>query len=198
MRARRHGRRNTTGRLKAWGFNTVATAHSESVRYRGLAHIIYLTMGSGFAREDALCPKTTWTGYPNVFSPDWPAFCDEYARVQCAPHRDDPWLIGYFIDNELECYGKSLMKLGLLQEAWKLGADNTAKRALVEFMKQRVAEPGDLSELFGVDVSSWDALGRETKPGLPQNDAARRIAEEWVRLVNEEYFSVRHGGHPPP
>lgn len=36
-----------------------------------------------------------------VFNPDFAAFCDEYVRAQVATVKDDPFLIGYFTDNEL-------------------------------------------------------------------------------------------------
>lgn len=44
------------------------------------------------------------TGYPDntifVFDPEFPAFCDEYAR-QLAKYKDDKNLFGYFSDNEM-------------------------------------------------------------------------------------------------
>lgn len=43
-------------------------------------------------------------GYPNdcifVFDPAFEKFCDDYAQALAA-YRDDPWLIGYFSDNEM-------------------------------------------------------------------------------------------------
>ena len=94
-------------RLADWGFNFLPEGHSESLRHRRFPHTIAMTMGSTFADLDALVPKTTWTGFPNVFSPDWEASCDKIAHLMCAPHRDDPWLVGYTFDNELDpsyCY----------------------------------------------------------------------------------------------
>lgn len=48
--------------------------------------------------------KPGHTGYPGncpfIFDPEFPAFCDEYAR-QLAATKDDPWLLGHFTDNEM-------------------------------------------------------------------------------------------------
>ena len=39
-------------------------------------------------------------GLPDVYSEEWEATVDERAEKQCAPLRDDPWLLGYFLANE--------------------------------------------------------------------------------------------------
>jgi hypothetical protein len=37
---------------------------------------------------------------PDVYSEEFATFLEEGAKTQLAPHKDDPWLIGYFIGNE--------------------------------------------------------------------------------------------------
>jgi hypothetical protein len=39
-------------------------------------------------------------GMPDVYDPAWLKSIDEAAQRQCAPKKDDPWLLGYFIGNE--------------------------------------------------------------------------------------------------
>ena len=36
-----------------------------------------------------------------VFHADFPAFCDKIARDTAEKHRDDPWLVGHYTDNEM-------------------------------------------------------------------------------------------------
>lgn len=60
---------------------------------------------SGFGKKlRATQPGVGHTNYPNgcipVFHPDFPAYCDEFARPLAAL-KDDPYLLGYFSDNEL-------------------------------------------------------------------------------------------------
>ena len=39
-------------------------------------------------------------GMPDIYAPGYPAMVDSAASFQCAPKKDDPYLIGYFIGNE--------------------------------------------------------------------------------------------------
>ncbi len=180
----------TARRLADWGFNTLTVGHSVSLRYRRFAHIEFLSFGSTFAGMDDLCPKTTWTGFPNVFSPKWPRHCDKLARSRCRPVRDDPWLVGYFLDNELEWFGKNHRPWGLFDEAWKKPAGHSAKRAWVEFLKERLTDVGEFERHWGVRVADWEALAEHTKPAPPRTERAQQIARDWVRLVARRYFQT--------
>jgi hypothetical protein len=39
-------------------------------------------------------------GMPDVYAPGYPETVDKAAAQQCAPRKDDPYLLGYFIGNE--------------------------------------------------------------------------------------------------
>jgi hypothetical protein len=180
----------TAERLAQWGFNTLPAGHSPELRYRSFAHIEFLSMGAGFAGMDDIVPKVHWTGVPNVFSPLWPRYCDFVAREQCAPNADDPWLIGYFIDNELEWYGKDHTTAGMFTEAWKKPADHTAKQAWIAFLKDALGTPEAFATAFGVEVDSWDALAAHTTPAQARTERAMALEQDWVRLVAERYFAT--------
>ena len=94
--------REALRRLEAWGFNTLGANHTPSLRHRGLANTEFLGLGGGFIQHSAIAPRNAgYNGPPNVFDPDFPAYCDSEARRRCAPLRNDPWLLGYFLDNAL-------------------------------------------------------------------------------------------------
>jgi hypothetical protein len=44
--------------------------------------------------------ETGLMGMPDVYDPSYDGIVDEAAKRQCAPKKDDPWLLGYFIGNE--------------------------------------------------------------------------------------------------
>lgn len=178
----------TLSRLKSWGFNTLASGHSPSLRHKGLPHTEFLALGTSFARQEALCPPGTWTGFPNVFSPEWPTYCEKVAKERCAPNRDDPWLIGYFLDNELEWYGKIWLPYGLFHEVWKLPADHTGKQAWLTFLRERLEHPSGMKAHWNVSVDTWEALAAHTEPHVPMSDEARQMALDWVSHVAERYF----------
>ncbi len=177
-------------RLAAWGFTALGANNSPFLRHRGFAHTEFLSLGAAFSSVDDICPKSWWTGFPNVFSPKWPRHCDKVARSVCAAQRDDPWLLGYFLDNELEWYGKSGRESGLFEEAWKKPADHTAKHAWIAFLQERLGDIAAFRALFDVDAASWDALAAHTEPVPPRDAAAAELMQDWVRLVADRYFSV--------
>lgn len=177
-------------RLKSWGFNTLATGYSDSLKHRGLAHIVFLSFGSSFAPVDNIVEKTTWTGFPNVFSPDWPRHCEVLARRKCAPLKDDPWLIGYFLDNELEWYGKKWSPRGIFEETWKKPAEHTAKQALVEFVRKECGSIAKFNEQFGTSFASFEQFAADTQPRDPKLDGGDATARGFIRLVAEKYFKA--------
>ena len=158
----------TIGRLRDWGFNTLANHCDEPLlRHRGLAHTITLYLGGMFARAGGKDPDrwiTPWsgpcTGLPNVFHPAFESEVRKAATRLCAPEKDDPWLLGWFLDNELKWWGPDTARkdLTLFDTVRALPETHTARRALEAF-----------------------AAGR------PVDNALR---EDFLRLFAERYFSV--------
>ncbi|HOH29039.1 MAG TPA: hypothetical protein PLC40_05155 [Candidatus Hydrogenedentes bacterium] len=179
---------STAARLADWHFNTLPANHSPLLRYRQFPHIGFVHFGTSFSDVDGLCPKTTWTGFPNVFHPHWPRHCEKLARQQCASVKDDPWLIGYFLDNELEWFGKSHRSWGLFEEAWKKPPVNSAKQAWIAFLKEEMDSVKDFEEDWGVAVADFDASAGHTSPAPPKTRRAEELALRWVRRVAEAYF----------
>lgn len=136
---------DTLGRLKAWGFNMLGAGCDPALERRGLVHTGFVSIGEGFCRaatddnEYAICPfeNKPCSAFPNVFHPQFAAFCDEQARTRCAPSRDDPWLFGYFIDNELAWWGRTLPPdsgTGLYAAVAALPSEHSAHVALTKFL----------------------------------------------------------------
>jgi hypothetical protein len=73
-----------TRRLNSWGFNTGAAGMN-------MPYTAYLN-----APRDA----NTFLGVADVYSDEFAQGMDQAAQRQCAPHKDDPLLLGYFIGNE--------------------------------------------------------------------------------------------------
>ncbi len=188
-------------RMKAWGFNTLTAGNSASLRHQGLPHIEFLSLGSSFAGRDDICPRTTWTGFPNVFSPDWARHCDLLARRLCAPNADDPWLLGYFLDNELEWLGKTWKPEGLFPEAWKKPAAHTGKQAWLALLQRELGGIEKFNAEYETTFADFAALAADVTPRPARGELGARLARAWARLVAEKYFAVasaavrRHDPH---
>ena len=154
-------------RLLGWGFNYLGSGSSHETHYRGLPHTYLVGMGSktGWDRKwDEMTirsEKCRWS-FPDVFHPDFPSWCEKVASVSCAPHRDDPWLVGYFIDNELPWWGTKGLgpACGLYDAALSCRSNHTARIA---------------AERLASEHPEW---------------SAERLAEAFQREVAERYFSI--------
>lgn len=82
----------TIRRMDNWGINTVG---NWSDRALGNSHSIAFV-----ATLDGWEIETGIMGMPDVYAPDYAAKVGEAAARQCAPQKDDPYLLGYFIGNE--------------------------------------------------------------------------------------------------
>jgi len=96
------------------------------------------------------------TGYKGdaipVFHPKWEAHCDEYARKNIAPCKDDSWLIGHFSDNELPFTRKALRSF------IELPKESASGEFARHWLKQRHAgeiTAQDESDFLGVVVERY-------------------------------------------
>ena len=192
---KRHGSeqawaQETLQRLKSWNFNILAANHSSYLRHHGLAYIDnILGMGQGFAAIDDLVKQVHWTGFPNVFSPRWQQWCDWIAYQRCAPLRDDPWLIGYFLDNELEWFGKDYKPWGLAIEALKRAAGHDSRVALAQLLRDRYR--GDVqafNRAWDARIRDFDDIAHGEQPPAIRTKAAEEDGIAFTRLAAELYF----------
>lgn len=82
----------TGDRLESWGFNTLGAWSDANLLGDRMAYtvILYIT-GSDWLEGNI----------PDYFSPEFEARCRDVASKQVAPRKDDPNLLGWFLDNEL-------------------------------------------------------------------------------------------------
>ena len=136
------GAEETLGRLKSWGFNLLGAGCSPELNHRGLAHTVFFSFGAevagmGDAMDIIPDRHIPCSAFPNVFHPDFEKFCRYRAQTACAPHVGDPWLFGYFLDNELAWWGQGDVDTGLFEAVMRKSAQHTAKLALRDLLAQR-------------------------------------------------------------
>lgn len=141
----------TLGRLRDWGFNMLGGDPSQELIHRGLPAAVGLNIGKtlalpGRAADLVMRPKGGGS-FPNVFHPDFERWCDYWATVRCAPNRDDPWIVGYFLDNELEWGAHGPNATGLYDMALSLEPRHSARQAAEAFTRAHgVVRPTDATD----------------------------------------------------
>ena len=167
---------NTLRRVGDWGFNFLSSPSANLMR-RGFPHasVVNHGMGQNFAcygdEFDILpCDGGPCSGFPDVFHPFWPAYCRFAAQSFCRAEREDPWLLGWYIDNELSWWGdkrqfKTPPASGLFDAAAKKAPGHPARQALEAFL----AEHGHAG---------------------PASAAPAELKREFVRLCARKYFEA--------
>jgi len=109
-----------------------------------------------------------------------------------AEWKDDPWCLGYFVDNELAWDSWAQLGTGgdYLTPREAIGAkpDLAARRAFVAQLKTKYGTLEALNAAWGVKAASWDDPIRLTKEQL--NAASRADCSAFLTALAERYFTV--------
>lgn len=136
----------TAAQLKAAGFNgtgswsdddALAGAKDKLVRTK----LLSLMSGYGKKRGGTFM-QPGHTGYPGdcpfIFDAGFEAYCKEVGQT-LAVNKTDPWLLGYYTDNELP------WSQNLLDNYLKLPAEDAGRQAAEAWLAERKAKPAALS-----------------------------------------------------
>ena len=121
-----------TGQLHRWNFNTAAAWSTEELYSTGIAYTPIVNIAAAVARDVWL--KGLVVDY---FSPKFRDAADRVASRICAPHARDPWLLGYFTDNELRWGSDWRGKESLLEAYLKMPASSPGHARAVALLKER-------------------------------------------------------------
>ena len=92
------------------------------------------------------------TGYPGdcifVFDPGFEKFCDDYAR-QVVTNKNDPWLLGYFSDNEMPFPKHALTNFLALAE------NDPGHQAALKFLQSRHGAKATVGEVTARDHADF-------------------------------------------
>jgi hypothetical protein len=127
--ARRHGTNAPTkwadlalARLGSWGLNTIGN-WSDPRLWEAHKKAYQVNLGGWGMREGYL-------GLPDVYSDEFPKIADRDAAAQCAPRKEDPWLLGYFIANEPPWPGREPLVVDMILEGKPCPIQREAKTFL--------------------------------------------------------------------
>jgi hypothetical protein len=111
-------------RLNTWGINTIGNWSDPRLwDTHKKAYIVFLR---GWGVE------TGYMGMPDVYAPEFQQIADKVAAEQCAPRKDDPYLLGYFIGNEPPWPGRESLVVDTILERPPSAIQREAKAFLAE------------------------------------------------------------------
>lgn len=151
---------HTLDRLQAWGFNTIGDWSSPAL---GLNDRVPYTLPLSIVGDYASISTGTdwWGGMPDPFDPRFAMATERAVAIAARDHRDDPWLIGYFADNELAWAGPGddpKARYALAYGTLKMTTDVPAKRAFLKQLRDKYRNQAGLSKAWGIDLPAWELM----------------------------------------
>jgi agarase len=161
--SREKWRAATAERLVRWGFNTVGAWSDDGfakieVDGRHLACMPVLNLGEKYVSERMNGRAWLEGIFPDVFDPEFAVMSKQIAQKQCAPRKNEPWLIGWFTDNELR-WGPDWRGEGELLELFlDLSESAPGRQAAVALLRDRYSDVAKFDDVWGTKFASWEEL----------------------------------------
>ena len=168
-------------RLRSWGINTIAN-WSDGRIYGQRKTPYTATMGSGGRSIEG--STGYWGKFPDPFSKEFADAISRNAERVASATSNDPWCIGYFVDNELSWGGERSLATATVVSP----AEQPAKLAFLAVLKEKYSEVEKLNEVWGTQFTDWDGfLNTQNKPN---EHKARGDLDLFHKFVCEQYFKV--------
>ena len=178
----------TVERCKQWGINTAGGWSQWEIFADSLPYTVTLSVSGSNMTEN---------GPYDFFSPEFEERARNAIESRAQQNRDNPFCIGYFLDNELH-WGNDHRGKHLFVEYMEMAEDAPGKLQLIAFLKERYTTLEALAEHFETDATSWEELVQKTTlPARTANDAelpeAFDTKSAWTGEVAEQYFQLTDG-----
>ncbi|MDD5644539.1 MAG: hypothetical protein PHO00_03725 [bacterium] len=176
----------TAKRISALGFNTVGSWSDDETFSAGMPYTKILYMGDG---------ALYWGGmgrigsFADVFSDDFVTWCEGIAERECATRKDDPMLLGYFLDNEMKWLGGWEENPKSLLERYIESGESKGRTCAIEMLRQKYRTVEKLAEVYKINAPDWDSVHYlPVRKGFFDNAVRDRM--DFLELVAERYFEV--------
>ncbi len=176
-------------RIKDWGMNTLGfVSDLGAIRQEKTPYVGSIWIKGTPKIEGS---EGFWGKFHDVFDPNFRVAVKNSVKLQ-KEGANNPWCIGYFVDNEL-----SWGLLGSLSEGTlKSPETQPAKIAFINDLKSKYSQIEGLNGVWGTNHESWESLLISTKLPDPEKaktdlvDFYKRIADTYFKIINEELKHV--------
>ncbi len=173
----------TLQRLPSWGLNTLACwSDPRLFKDQKVPYVGFIK-----PRGPAIAGSSGhWGPFLDVFHPAFAASLEiALKKEKKHGHTEDPWMIGYYVDNEISWGNTTELAIGTL----KSPVDQPAKQAFLKDLKKKYQEISKLNQTWKTSHESWEALAQSTTP--PEVEPAKADLEAFVsRLCNRHFRLV--------
>ncbi|QVM92576.1 beta-galactosidase [Pseudomonas entomophila] len=186
---------HTLDRLQAWGFNTLGNwSDAAFTQVKRMPYTLPLAIVGDYA---SISTGMDWWGrMPDPFDPRFAMATERAVAIAARDHRDDPWLIGYFADNELAWAAPGedpKARYGLAYGTLRLTTDVPAKRAFLKQLRDKYRNQEGLSKAWGIELTAWELMedpGFEAPLPNPEHPEIERDYQYFQQVFAETYFKT--------
>lgn len=182
-------------RLQAWGFNTIGNWSEPALRdEKRVPYTIPLSISGDY--KTISTGLDWWGGMPDPFDPRFAMATERAVAIAARDHRDDPWLLGFFADNELGWAGPGddpKARYALAYGTLRLTTDVPAKRAFLKLLRDKYRNQQGLSKAWGIELAAWELMedpGFEAPLPNPEHPAIEKDFQRFQRLFADTYFKT--------
>jgi hypothetical protein len=174
---------NALRRLKSWGINSFGNWSDQDI-YLFPEHRIPYTVDISprWPKLDGRDKK-----FPDVFNPAFQTAVAEAMQNKGDRMKDDPYCIGYFVDNELSVSG---LTISLMQQ----NPAGAAKQAFIRYLKNRYGSIRKLNRQWKTRYTGWRGFLRARElPNTAMDDASEfelQILDRYHSICREEVKKV--------
>jgi hypothetical protein len=188
-------RADTVARLHAWAFNTLGNWSEPALRQgRGrLPYVVTIALAGDVGRITS--PLDFWGAMLDPFDSRFAAVVEKSVHDATLASRDDPYVLGDFVENELPWGDGSDVRpkrrFSLALAAFGLGPTSAAKAALVAQLRTRYTSIDAFNRSWHLNVASWEDLVKHA-PALPDtlSGEAQEDLKTFSAALAERYFST--------
>ncbi|MDX5371173.1 MAG: beta-agarase [Pseudomonadaceae bacterium] len=186
---------HTLDRLQAWGFNSLGNWSDDRLgQARRMPYSIPLSISGDYATIST--GHDWWGGMPDPFDPRFAMAAERAIAIAARDRRDDPWLLGFFADNELAWAApgeEPRARYALAYGTLRLSTDVPAKRAFLKQLRDKYRNQDGLSRAWGIELKAWELLedpGFEAPLPSAEFPQIERDLQDFQRLFAETYFKT--------
>ncbi|ANQ50455.1 beta-agarase [Flammeovirga sp. MY04] len=170
-------------RIKSWGMNTIGfVSDKQTIESHKNPYV-----GSVWIRDTQKIEGSNgyWGKFHDVFAKDFKSKVKESVADQSLG-ANDPWCIGYFVDNEMSWGNIGSLAIATL----KSPESQPAKKEFISDLKQKYKKIEKLNKQWATNYASWKALSKNTNPKL--GDGANEDVYAFYQKIAITYFKTIH------
>jgi hypothetical protein len=122
-----------------------------------------------------------------LYSPNWRVIIEEAIARQVEPLRDNPNLVGYYTDNELDWSDAGAGPAAYFDN---LAADDPNKNKVISVIQTQWPDVASFNAAWNLNIETWEELRWiATLPHQPA-EAYGKLLDAWVEQLATDYFAT--------